>query len=384
MKSIVLKTALSAGVFLCAISCLGVSQPVGAVQMQPTVSDTDFIGAYAISASNVELAVGETSNEQILIASHARITNSIGVEITPIIKTSNVQDRPGIYRVTIGTTNISSVEKVITVTVGDTLEDCPSYGIYQLTAEDATVPVENTDEASILQAAKAQATTSSGYPVDVVIKKSNVVSNTPGTYQIVLGIKEEPKIRKTIQVTVTDNKGEEEENLYFVYASDATVSIDQLDQQSLISMTNAKATDILGNPLPVEIKYSTIKFEPGNYTVTFGLKGDSTLVTKTVNITVTSDNYVPSMFFLQAFDATVQLGETDDSSLIQATGATATTILGQKANVYVKHSTIEANKTGNFAVTFGVTEDPRVEKTVTVSVVNEINRPGIGGGTGNI
>lgn len=384
MKSIVLKTVLSAGVFLCAVSCLALSQPVGAVQIQPLVGETDFIGAYAISASNVEAAVGETSNEQILAGSHARITNSIGVEVTPIIKASNVQDVPGTYQVTIGTTAISSVEKEITVTVVDTLEDCPSYGIYQLTAEDATVPTGKADESAILQAANAQAKTSSGSPVDVVIKKSNVSSNTPGTYQVILGIKEEPKIRKTIHVTVTNDTEEEQEDLYFVYASDATVSIDQLNEQALISMTNAQVTDILGHPLPVEIKSSTILFEPGNYTVTFGKKGNSTLFTKTVNITVTSDNYVPSTYSLKAFDATVQLGETDDLSLIQATGATATTILGQKANVFVKHSTIEANKTGNFSVTFGVKEDPRVERTVTVTVSDEINHPEVGGGIGNI
>ncbi|PQC28571.1 hypothetical protein [Enterococcus mundtii] len=384
MKSMILKIALSASAILCAISCLNVSQPVGAEEIHPTAGETDFIGAFAISGSDVVLEVGETSNENILTASHARITNSSGVEVPPIIKSANVQDTPGIYQATIGTTIMSSVEKEITVTVVDKLEDCPTYGIYQLTADDATVPVGQVDEAAILQATNAQALTSGGSPVDVVIKKSNVVNDTPGTYQIVLGIKEEPKIRKTVQVTVTNDAGNEQESLYFVDASDATVSIDQLDEQTLIIMTNAKATDILGHSLPVEIKHSTIKFEPGNYTVTFGLKGDSSLFTKTVNLTVTSDNYVPSRFFLQAFDATVQLGQTDDLSLIQATGANAVTLLGQKANVYVKHSSIEANKTGEFAVTFGVTEDPRVEKTVTVSVVDEINRPELGGGIGNI
>lgn len=380
----ILKIALSASAILCAISCLNVSQPVGAEEIHPTAGETDFIGAFAISGTDVVLEVGETSNENILTASHARITNSIGVEVPPIIKLSNVQDTPGIYQATIGTTILSSVEKEITVTVVDQLEDCPTYGIYQLTADDATVQVGQADEAAILQATNAQALTSGGSPVDVVIKKSNVVNDTPGTYQIVLGIKEEPKVRKTIQVTVTNDAGNEQESLYFVDASDATVSIDQLDEQTLIIMTNAKVTDILGNPLPVEIKHSTIKFEPGNYTVTFGLKGESSLFTKTVNLTVTSDNYVPSRFFLQAFDATVQLGQTDDLSLIQATGANAVTLLGQKADVYVKHSTIEANKTGNFAVTFAVTEDPRIEKTVTVSVVDEINRPELGGGIGNI
>ena len=99
-------------------------------------------------------------------------------------------------------------------------------------------------------------------------------------------------------------------------------------------MTNAKATDILGHSLPVEIKHSTIKFEPGNYTVTFGLKGDSSLFTKTVNLTVTSDNYVPSDSF-ESIRCNCQLGQTDDLSLIQATGANAVTpLLGPKGKCF--------------------------------------------------
>ena len=62
-------------------------------------------------------------------------------------------------------------------------------------------------KAAILQATNAQALTSGGSPVDVVIKKSNVVNDTPGTYQIVLGIKEEPKIRKTVKSQLLMTRG---------------------------------------------------------------------------------------------------------------------------------------------------------------------------------
>ena len=98
--------------FLCAISCLNVSQPVGAEEIHPTAGETDFIGAFAISGSDVGYwKLAKRLTRIFLTASHARITNSIGVEVPPIIKSANVQDTPGIYQATIGTTIMSSVEK---------------------------------------------------------------------------------------------------------------------------------------------------------------------------------------------------------------------------------------------------------------------------------
>ncbi|MDY4307038.1 hypothetical protein SNF32_05660 [Enterococcus mundtii] len=92
-----------------------------------------------------------------------------------------------------------------------------------------------------------------------------------------------------------------------------------------------------------------------------------------------SDDYLVQhgIYTLGATDATIEVGSVNATSILSATHAIATNVLAseipmQSPNIQVilKQSNVK-DVPGQYKVTLGIAEDPELEKTVTITVVDE-------------
>lgn len=421
-----------------------------------TVSDKE---SYVFSAQDATVMVGQTDEASILSAANVEITNQRGeaVDAKAVIKSSTVQDFPGIYLATIAVDQDMTIEKTITVTVMQANEDTVGQPNYQLLAEDTIVSIGQTDEQSLIAASGAYAIDATTGKVGQVVVKQSTVQNTPGEYDVTFGViqddsiekkvkitvqnpEDQPKyhlnvleknitlqvgqtdeatilwasgaevkdqdgyltyeakpiiksstvenkagvyeatiavdkdlsIEQKIQVTVIGEETTEPELSYELYANDGFTTVGRTDARSIIEVTNAQAYDSYGNMVAVIVKNSTIEDKAGVYKVTLGISQDST-IEKTVNVTVEGEETeIPNFdYFVIAEDAEVEVGQTDDYSLLLATNAYVfNQTLGKQVVPIIKHSTVK-DTPGEYEVTIGIEQDERVEKTVKITVVGE-------------
>lgn len=290
-------------------------------------------------------------------------------EAKPVIKSSTVENKAGVYEATIAVDKDLSIEQKIQVTVigEETTEPELSYELY---ANDGFTTVGRTDDRSIIEVTNAQAYDSYGNMVAVIVKNSTIEEKA-GVYQVTLGISQDPAIEKTVNVTVEGEETEIPGFDYFVIAEDAEVMVGQTDDDSLLLATNAYVfNQTLGKQVVPIIKNSTVKDTPGEYEVTIGIEQDER-VEKTVKITVVGEQLPHQEYILNAADAAVTIGQTDDQSILAAVGATVTDLSGQPvdARPVIKASTVK-DEVGYYEVTIGVDKGD-IEKTVKVIVRSE-------------
>ncbi|PQF24553.1 hypothetical protein [Enterococcus mundtii] len=321
---------------------------------------------------NITLQVGQTDEAAILWASGAEVKDQDGYltyEAKPVIKSSTVENKAGVYEATIAVDKDLSIEQKIQVTVigEETTEPELSYELY---ANDGFTTVGRTDDRSIIEVTNAQAYDSYGNMVAVIVKNSTIEEKA-GVYQVTLGISQDPAIEKTVNVTVEGEETEIPGFDYFVIAEDAEVMVGQTDDDSLLLATNAYVfNQTLGKQVVPIIKNSTVKDTPGEYEVTIGIEQDER-VEKTVKITVVGEQLPHQEYILNAADAAVTIGQTDDQSILAAVGATVTDLSGQPvdARPVIKASTVK-DEVGYYEVTIGVDKGD-IEKTVKVIVRSE-------------
>jgi len=181
-------------------------------------SSDDYLvqhGIYTLGATDATIEVGSVNATSILSATHAIATNVLASEIpmqSPniqvILKQSNVKDVPGQYKVTLGIAEDPELEKTVTITVVDEKKDVGQNGIYSLTANDVVFSIGQANEQTIIAQSGAQAKTTAGIPLEIIIKKSDVKSSEVGDYKVVLGINEDPTISITINVKIVGTEGE--------------------------------------------------------------------------------------------------------------------------------------------------------------------------------
>lgn len=256
---------------------------------------------------------------------------------------------------TIGLKEDASVEKTVNVTVLNDKQETK----YTILAEDVTVLVGQTDTDYILKVAGAYARNEKGELFDVIVK-SSTVENQLGEYEMTLGIKEDPRVERTIKVTITDKES------YTFSAQDATVMVGQTDDASIIAAANVEITNQRGEAVDAKavIKSSTVQDIPGTYKALIAVDKDLSLE-KMITVTVMQENDgvtgVHEYQFL-AEDATVYVGHTDEQSLIDASGAYAFDVTtGKVARVIIKESTVQ-DTPGTYEVIFGIEQDAAVEK----------------------
>jgi len=321
---------------------------------------------------NITLQVGQTDEATILWASGAEVKDQDGYltyEAKPIIKSSTVENKAGVYEATIAVDKDLSIEQKIQVTVigEETTEPELSYELY---ANDGFTTVGRTDARSIIEVTNAQAYDSYGNMVAVIVKNSTI-EDKAGVYKVTLGISQDSTIEKTVNVTVEGEETEIPNSDYFVIAEDAEVKVGQTDDYSLLLATNAYVfNQTLGKQVVPIIKHSTVKDTPGEYEVTIGIEQDER-VEKTVKITVVGEQLPHQEYILNAADAAVTIGQTDDQSILAAVGATVTDLSGQPvdARPVIKASTVK-DEVGYYEVTIGIDKGD-IEKTVEVIVRSE-------------
>ncbi|MBE6171994.1 MAG: hypothetical protein E7153_04000 [Enterococcus faecium] len=321
---------------------------------------------------NITLQVGQTDEATILWASGAEVKDQDGYltyEAKPIIKSSTVENKAGVYEATIAVDKDLSIEQKIQVTVigEETTEPELSYELY---ANDGFTTVGRTDARSIIEVTNAQAYDSYGNMVAVIVKNSTI-EDKAGVYKVTLGISQDSTIEKTVNVTVEGEETEIPNSDYFVIAEDAEVKVGQTDDYSLLLATNAYVfNQTLGKQVVPIIKHSTVKDTPGEYEVTIGIEQDER-VEKTVKITVVGEQVPQQEYILNAADAAVTVGQTDDQSILAAVGATVTDLSGQPvdARPVIKASTVK-DEVGYYEVTIGIDKGD-IEKTVEVIVRSE-------------
>ncbi|MBO0462026.1 hypothetical protein JZO83_09690 [Enterococcus sp. DIV1298c] len=312
----------------------------------------------------------KTDHMSLLIAADAKVIDEEGEPLsgfTPYVIETNVEAKPGVYKLTIGLKEDASVEKTVKVTVLTDKEETK----YSIIADNVTVLVGQTDTDFILKSAGAYARNEKGERFEVIVKNSTV-ENQVGEYEMTLGINEDARVERTIKVTVTDKEN------YTFSAQDAYVMVGQTDDASIIAAANVTITNHRGEPADAkaEIKSSTVQDIPGVYQATISVDKDLSLE-KTITVTVMQDNGGTTGIYdfqLLAEDATVNVGQTDEQSLIEATGAFAIDgTTGKIGRVIVKQSTVQ-DKPGEYEITFGVAQDASVEKTVKITVQDPGNQ----------
>ncbi|MGM0308695.1 hypothetical protein IGK15_001771 [Enterococcus sp. AZ045] len=365
-------------------------------------SSDDYLvqhGIYTLGATDATIEVGSVNATSILSATHAIATNVLASEIpmqSPniqvILKQSNVKDVPGQYKVTLGIAEDPELEKTVTITVVDEKKDVGQNGIYSLTANDVVFSIGQANEQTIIAQSGAQAKTTAGIPLEIIIKKSDVKSSEVGDYKVVLGINEDPTISITINVKIVGTEGEKP-STKVIRAYDAVVEAGHIDDNLILSSANAAVINpVTGMEVietPVYIKSSTVEDKAGVYSVVLGAKGDSSVPEKTIQVTVLGnssgggetnpDTPIPSPWMIRAYDATVETGQIDDNSILSAANAMViNAVTGMTIDTpYIKSSTIE-DKPGTYTVVLdakgGYSSVP--DKTIQVTVLGNSSEGG--------
>ncbi len=337
-------------------------------------ANEDTVGQpnYQLLAEDTIVSIGQTDEQSLIAASGAyAIDATTGKVGQVVVKQSTVQNTPGEYDVTFGVVQDASIEKKVKITVQNP-EEQPKYHLNVL-EKNITLQVGQTDEATILWASGAEVKNQDGYLTYEAkpIIKSSTVENKAGVYKVTLGISQDSTIEKTVNVTVEGEETEIPNFDYFVIAEDAEVMVGQTDDYSLLLATNAYVfNQTLGKQVVPIIKHSTVKDTPGEYEVTIGLEQDER-VEKTVKITVVGEQVPQQEYILNAADAAVTVGQTNDQSILAAVGATVTDLSGQPvdARPVIKASTVK-DEVGYYEVTIGIDKGD-IEKTVEVIVRSE-------------
>lgn len=313
---------------------------------------------YELVAYDATVLPERIDSASLLVAADVKVVDEEGEPLsgfTPYIKGTTVEEKPGEYQMTIGLKEDASVEKTVNVTVLNDKQETK----YTILAEDVTVLVGQTDTDYILKVAGAYARNEKGELFDVIVK-SSTVENQLGEYEMTLGIKEDPRVERTIKVTITDKES------YTFSAQDATVMVGQTDDASIIAAANVEITNQRGEAVDAKavIKSSTVQDIPGTYKALIAVDKDLSLE-KMITVTVMQENDgvtgVHEYQFL-AEDATVYVGHTDEQSLIDASGAYAFDVTtGKVARVIIKESTVQ-DTPGTYEVIFGIEQDAAVEK----------------------
>ncbi|MGM0275500.1 hypothetical protein IGK01_001746 [Enterococcus sp. AZ080] len=317
---------------------------------------------------NITLQVGQTDEATILWASGAEVKDQDGYltyEAKPIIKSSTVENKAGVYKVTLGISQDSTIEKTVNVTVEGEETEIPNFD-YFVIAEDAEVMVGQTDDYSLLLATNAYVFNQTLGKQVVPIIKHSTVKDTPGEYEVTIGLEQDERVEKTVKITVVGEQVPQQE--YILNAADAAVTVGQTNDQSILAAVGATVTDLSGQPVDARpvIKASTVKDEVGYYEVTIGIdKGD---IEKTVEVIVRSENLTEGYTFL-AEDAVITAEEIDDASIIKATNARTVYSDGK----VVKGAVIKENNVlpipGEYEVVLMANQYGFGAKTVKVTVV---------------
>lgn len=317
---------------------------------------------------NITLQVGQTDEATILWASGAEVKDQDGYltyEAKPIIKSSTVENKAGVYKVTLGISQDSTIEKTVNVTVEGEETEIPNFD-YFVIAEDAEVMVGQTDDYSLLLATNAYVFNQTLGKQVVPIIKHSTVKDTPGEYEVTIGLEQDERVEKTVKITVVGEQVPQQE--YILNAADAAVTVGQTNDQSILAAVGATVTDLSGQPVDARpvIKALTVKDEVGYYEVTIGIdKGD---IEKTVEVIVRSENLTEGYTFL-AEDAVITAEEIDDASIIKATNARTVYSDGK----VVKGAVIKENNVlpipGEYEVVLMANQYGFGAKTVKVTVV---------------
>lgn len=327
---------------------------------------------YKLVAYDATVLPEKIDSKSLLVAADAKVVDEEGETLsgfTPYVKATTVEAKPGEYQLTVGLKEDASVEKTVKVIV---LNEKQEETKYTILAEDVTVLVGQTATDYILKVAGAYARNEKGELFDVIVKSSNV-ENQLGEYEMTLGIKEDPRVERTIKVTVSDKES------YVFSAQDATVMVGQTDEASIISAANVEITNQRGEAVDAKavIKSSTVQDFPGTYLATIAVDQDMT-IEKTITVTVmqaNEDTVGQPNYQLLAEDTIVSIGQTDEQSLIATSGAYAIdATTGKVGQVVVKQSTVQ-NTPGEYDVTFGVVQDASIEKKVKITVQNPEDQP---------
>lgn len=327
---------------------------------------------YELVAYDATVLPEKIDYKSLLVAADAKVVDEEGETLsgfTPYVKATTVEAKPGEYQLTVGLKEDASVEKTVKIIV---LNEKQEETKYTILAEDVTVLVGQTAADYILKVAGAYARNEKGELFDVIVKSSNV-ENQLGEYEMTLGIKEDPRVERTIKVTVSDKES------YVFSAQDATVMVGQTDEASIISAANVEITNQRGEAVDAKavIKSSTVQDFPGTYLATIAVDQDMT-IEKTITVTVmqaNEDTVGQPNYQLLAEDTIVSIGQTDEQSLIATSGAYAIdATTGKVGQVVVKQSTVQ-NTPGEYDVTFGVVQDASIEKKVKITVQNPEDQP---------
>lgn len=214
--------------------------------------------------------------------------------VAVIVKKSTIEDKAGVYKVTLGISQDSTIEKTVNVTVEGEETEIPNFD-YFVIAEDAEVMVGQTDDYSLLLATNAYVFNQTLGKQVVPIIKHSTVKDTPGEYEVTIGLEQDERVEKTVKITVVGEQVPQQE--YILNAADAAVTVGQTNDQSILAAVGATVTDLSGQPVDARpvIKASTVKDEVGYYEVTIGIdKGD---IEKTVEVIVRSENLTEGYTF---------------------------------------------------------------------------------------
>lgn len=321
--------------------------------------------SYELYANDGFTTVGRTDARSIIEVTNAQAYDSYGNRVAVIVKNSTIEDKAGVYQVTLGISQDPAIEKIVNVTVEGEETEIPGFD-YSVIAEDAEVMVGQTDDYSLLLATNAFVFNQTLGKQVIPIIKNSTVKDTPGEYEVTIGIEQDERVEKTVKITVVGEQLPQQE--YILSAADAAVTLGQTDDQSILAAVGATVTDLSGQPVDARpvIKASTVKDEVGYYEVTIGI--DKGNIEKTVKVIVRSENLTEGYTFL-AEDAVITVDEIDDASIIKATNARTVYSDGK----VVKGAVIKENNVlpipGEYEVVLMANQYGFGGKTVKVTVV---------------
>lgn len=197
----------------------------------------------------------------------------------------------GTYNVILTSKEVPSLTKSVKVTV---VPDVVVHD-YQFTANNITVDSSQVNTMDLVKLSSAKLIDKE-HPTDkftIVVKDKGGLSNKPGTYNVVLGVKEVPSLVKNIQVTVTS-----ETHDYNFTANNITVKSSQVSKLDIIKASKAQVIDKVfpNNKFTIQVKNKGgLNNKAGSYTVTLGVKEVPSLTKKiTVKVIADTPNPKPS------------------------------------------------------------------------------------------
>ncbi|MBC1799979.1 LPXTG cell wall anchor domain-containing protein [Listeria booriae] len=302
-----------------------------------------------IVAQDSSLYVGDTFNPLKDVAASDAKDGDITASVT--VKENTVNTKiPGEYKVTYEVTN--SVGETTIKTVKVTVLSKPV-----IIAQDSTIYVGDTFDAT--KNMSASDLKDGNITSSVTIKENTVNTKVPGDYKVTYEVTNSvgETTTKTVIVTVLSKP--------VITAQDSTLLVgDIFNPLKDVTASDLKDGDITSS---VKVKENTVDTsKPGEYKVTYEVTnsvGETT--TKVVTVTVFSQPVIVAQ------DTTLYVGDTFD--ILKGVSARDLKDGDITINVMVKESTVDTSKSGEYKVTYEVTNSvgETTTKTVKVTVLSK-------------